>query len=122
MTQLRSRAPADLPAHEGHDDQVVAGEELSATYDDQDKAEGEDQSAQQALLHHRAGCPVPARTVVQKMAPTPMKAPARMPSTNIPTVSSPAFFTPIPSAFEAIAGGSKESNEIWSVIVSFSFF
>jgi hypothetical protein len=43
----------DAPARPGHDDEVVAGEELGARHDDEDEPEGERDSSEQALHAER---------------------------------------------------------------------
>jgi hypothetical protein len=54
----------------------------------------------------------PALTVVAKIAPRLINAPASTASTNKLTPSSAAFFTPICSAFAAISAGSSASMRI----------
>ena len=64
----------DAPARPGHDDQVVAGEELRSRDDDQDQAERESEPARSRVTPK--GTPSPDATVVAKTAPSAMKAPA----------------------------------------------
>ena len=62
----------------------------------------------------------PAPTVVAKIAPSAMKAPASTASANIVTFAMCALRTPISSALTAIAGGSRAS--IWTSLTIRDFF
>ena len=62
--------------------------------------------------------PAPVPTVVAKIAPSEMNAPARNASANRLTVSRPALRTPTSSARPAMSAGSSESKAGRSVVTS----
>ena len=92
------------PARPCHHDEVVAGEELGAGDDDEDQAEREREPAEEAQDSER-DVGTPAVTVVAKIAPSAMKAPASTESANVFAVDMPALTTPTCSALRAISTG-----------------
>ena len=95
MAQLSNRARGrHLAARPRHDDEVVAGEQFGASDDHKDQAHGKSEPGQQPhdairKSGRNAVAPsadvmamLPALTVVAKIAPKAMKAPARTLSTS----------------------------------------